>query len=301
MTTLSRCGYIALVGRPNVGKSTLLNTILGEKVSITSRKPQTTRYRILGIKTDGLDQAIYVDTPGLHRDLKHTINHLMIKTAIDAIADVDVIIFVVDARYWREDDDFVLQEVIKTKRPLIIVLNKIDRFEDADSLLPKLQEMNAKLFALGLESVPLVPVSAKTGKNINELEQLVANRLPENPHFFPDDQLTDRGDRFMAAELIREKLMRQLGQEIPHELAVEIEEFKTKNNVLHIHAIIWVERPGQKKIVIGESGAVLKTVGRSARIDMENIFGKKVFLQMWVKVKRGWMDDERALISLGHG
>jgi GTP-binding protein Era len=301
MNNNSRCGYIAIVGRPNVGKSTLLNAILGTKVSITSRKPQTTRHRILGIKTLDNVQTVYVDTPGLHRKAKHLINQYMIQTAIHAIADVDIIIFVIDARYWKEEDDFVLQEIMKTKQPVILVLNKIDRLNDPASLLRTLEDRRKKLANLGLENIPMVPVAANSGRNIAELEKVIAKELPENPHFFPDDQLTDRSERFMAAEFIREKLMRQLGQEVPHELAVQIEEFKVKKKILHISAIIFVERPGQKKIVIGENGDVLKHTGTLARQDMEAYFDQKVFLRLWVKIKRGWTDDERALLSLGYG
>lgn len=301
MNNNSRCGYVAIIGRPNVGKSTLLNAILGTKISITSRKPQTTRHRILGIKTLDNIQTVYVDTPGLHQNAKHLINRLMIQTAIRAIADVDIIIFVIDARYWKEEDDFVLQEIIKTKQPVILVLNKIDRLNDPGSILPTLQDRRKKLAKLGLENIPMVPVAAKTGRNIDELEKVIGKELPENPHFFPDDQLTDRSERFMAAEFIREKLMRQLGQEVPHELAVEIEEFKMEKKILRISAIIWVERPGQKKIVIGENGEVLKHTGTLARQEIEAYFDQKVFLRLWVKIKRGWTNDERVLLSLGYG
>lgn len=296
----TRCGYVAIIGRPNVGKSTLLNAILGTKVSITSRKPQTTRHRILGIKTLENSQTVYVDTPGLHRKAKHLINRLMIQTAIRVIADVDIIIFVIDARYWKEEDEFVLQEIIKTKRPLILVLNKIDTLKDQTSLLSILENRRKKLAQYGLENIPMIPVAATSKRNMSELEKVIAKELPENPHFFPDDQLTDRSERFMAAEFIREKLMRQLGQEVPHELAVEIEEFKMKNKILHISAIIWVERSGQKKIVIGENGEVLKQTGILARQEIEAFFDEKVFLRLWVKIKRGWTDDDRALLSLGY-
>lgn len=301
MVEKTHCGYVAIIGRPNVGKSTLLNKILGEKVTITSRKPQTTRHRILGIKTENNMQAVYIDTPGVHIDPVHKINEVMIRTAIDAISDVDIIVFVIDARKWTKEDEYVLQEIKRSKRPWILVLNKIDRLESPETLLPLLEEFQKKLSSEGFENIPLVPISAKNGKNILELEQLVLRHLPESQFYFAEDQLTDRSEKFMAAELIREKLMRYLGQEVPHELTVEIEHFKVKNQVLHISAIIWAQRDGQKIIIIGEKGEGLKNIGRLARLDMEKIFGQKVFLQLWVKVKRGWMDDDRALASLGYG
>ncbi|MGE3921135.1 MAG: GTPase Era [Gammaproteobacteria bacterium] len=300
MNNMQHCGFIAIVGRPNVGKSTLLNKILGEKISITSSKPQTTRHRILGIKTIDSDQIIFVDTPGLHRGPKHMINRLMLRAANNAILDVDGVVFLIDARNWREEDEDILKKIIASQKPFMIALNKVDRIFDKEKLMNFLKMLNEKLNILGLQGVPLIPISAKSGRNIENLEAAVLHLLPEGEHYYPDDQITDRNRRFMAAELIREKLMRYLGSEVPHELTVEIEQFKEEEKLLRISAVILVERQGQKKIVIGEGGAVLKKIGRLARLDMEASFEEKVFLELWVKLKGGWTDDARALASLGY-
>jgi GTPase len=296
--TVSRCGYIALIGRPNAGKSTLLNRILGEKLCITSRKPQTTRHKILGIKTEGSVQAVYVDTPGIHKTLKTGLNRHMNRTANNALKDVDVIIWLVDASRWTSDDDWVLEKIkrvhLQTGCPVILALNKVDRIKDKVQLLPQLETLSAHI---NLSAT--IPVSGKTGINIDELEATVEKLLPESPHFFPDDQITDRSERFLIAEMIREKLMRGLGQEVPYSTLVEIEQFKKEEgNLWRISALIWVERPGQKAILIGDHGEKLKEIGTLARLDMEKRFEHKVFLQLWVKVKSGWSDDERALRSL---
>ena len=241
-----------------------------------------------------------MDTPGLHLNPKNALNRIMIKTAMSSLQDVDVIVFVVDARRWTGEDQYVLEHLISKKKHFFLVLNKIDRISEQEDVLTLLTNMQEKLNALGLTTVPMIPVSAKTGKNINTLENLLLENIPESIHFFADDQLTDRSDRFMASELVREKLMRHLGEEVPHSITVQIEQFKKVKNILHVHAIIWVERDGQKKIVIGEKGEGLKQIGTLARTDMEKIFDQKVFLQLWVKVKRGWSDDIRALASLGY-
>jgi GTP-binding protein Era len=300
MNSITHCGYAAIIGRPNVGKSTLLNQLIGQKISITSRKPQTTRHRILGIKTLDQDQIIFVDTPGLHHDPKHLINRVMIQTALEAIKDVDVIIFVVDARYWHEEDDYILKKLGSSPCPVIIALNKIDQMKDKDDLLPIIENIQKKCQEHNFEPLAIIPVSAKKGLNIEPIDKTILPLLPEGPHLFADDDVTDKDMRFIAAELIREKLMRLLGQEVPHSLTVEIEEFQVKNNVLHIGAIIWVERPGQKIIVIGQKGEKLKEVGQKARLELEQQLEKKVFLRLWVKVKKGWMDDARALHTLGY-
>lgn len=291
----TRCGYVAIVGRPNVGKSTLLNHILGQKISITSRRPQTTRHQILGIKTVGDTQTIYVDTPGLHLHEHKAINKFMNKTASDSLKHVDVVIFVVDRTKWTEDDDLVLEKVSGTKAPVILAINKVDQSKDKGSLLPYIETLNKK-YAFN----EIIPVSAKHGHNLIELDKVVAGYLPHSVHYFPEDQVTDRTQRFLAAELVREKIMRQLGAELPYSVTVEIEEFKRNGRVLHISALILVERSGQKKIVIGEKGEQLKTIGRDARKDMEKLFDSKIMLNLWVKVKSGWSDDERALKSLGY-
>ncbi|MCM2319533.1 MAG: GTPase Era [Pseudomonas sp.] len=292
----SRCGYVAIVGRPNVGKSTLLNHILGQKLAITSRKPQTTRHTLLGIKTEGPVQAIYVDTPGMHKDNDKALNRYMNRSASAALKDVDLVIFVVDRTRWTEEDQMVLDRVKFVEGPLLVVVNKIDRLEDKAELLPHL-----KWLAEQLPNAEIVPISAQHGQNLDTLEAQVAKHLPEGDHFFEEDQLTDRSSRFLAAELVREKVMRQLGAEVPYQVAVEIEQFQQQGRVLHIHALILVERDGQKKIIIGDKGERIKRIGQEARRDMEELFGSKVMLNLWVKVKGGWSDDERALRSLGYG
>lgn len=291
----SRCGYVAIVGRPNVGKSTLLNHILGQKLAITSRKPQTTRHNMLGIKTEGEVQTIYVDTPGLHKENQKALNRFMNKTAATTLRDVDVVVFVVDRTRWTDEDQMVLERVRFVKCPVLLAVNKLDRLEEKADMLPHLQWLQEQL-----PEATVIPISAQHGHNLEALEELVAERLPEGEHFFPEDQITDRSSRFLAAELIREKIMRQLGAELPYQVAVEIEEFKYENGVLHIHGLILVERDGQKKILIGQAGERIKRIGQEARQDMETLFDAKVMLNLWVKVKGGWSDDERALRSLGY-
>ena len=292
---VSRCGYVAIVGRPNVGKSTLLNHILGQKLAITSRKPQTTRHTLLGIKTEGAVQAIYVDTPGLHKENEKALNRFMNKSASQALRDVDVVLFVVDRLRWTDEDQMVLERVQYLTCPVLIVVNKLDRMDDKNELLPHLEWLTKQL-----PNAEVVPVSALQGRNIDRLESLIAERLPESEHFYPEDQLTDKSSRFLAAELVREKVMRQLGAEIPYQVAVEIEQFKQEGRILHIQALILVEREGQKKIIIGDGGERLKKIGQEARLDMQKLFGSKIMLNLWVKVRRGWSDDERALGSLGY-
>lgn len=294
--TATRCGYVAIVGRPNVGKSTLLNHILGQKLAITSRKPQTTRHNMLGIKTEGNVQAVYVDTPGLHKNGEKALNRYMNKTAAAALKDVDVVIFVVERTRWSEEDQMVLERIQYVQGPVIVAINKTDRIEDKSELMPHLEWLQQQL-----PNAIIVPISAQHGHNLEALEQQVANHLPESEHFFPEDQITDRSSRFLAAELVREKIMRQLGAELPYQITVEIEEFKQQGRTLHIHALILVERDGQKKIIIGDKGERIKRIGMEARKDMEVLFDSKVMLNLWVKVKGGWSDDERALRSLGYG
>ena len=293
---VSRCGYVAIVGRPNVGKSTLLNHILGQKLAITSRKPQTTRHNMLGVKTEGGVQAIYVDTPGMHKNNDKALNRYMNRSASTALKDVDVVVFVVDRTRWTDEDQMVFERIQYVECPLLIAVNKADRLEDKSELLPHLEWL-----AQQLPKAEIVPISALHGQNLDTLENLVASHLPEGEHFFPEDQITDRSSRFLAAELVREKIMRQLGAELPYQITVEIEEFKQEGRVLHIHALILVERDGQKKIIIGEKGERIKRIGQDARKDMEVMFDSKVMLNLWVKVKGGWSDDERALRSLGYG
>ncbi|MDD2342169.1 MAG: GTPase Era [Tolumonas sp.] len=291
------CGFVAIVGRPNVGKSTLLNKLLGQKVSITSRKPQTTRHRILGIDTQGAYQTIFVDTPGLHIEEKRAINRLMNRAATSSLGDVEMVVFVVDGTQWTADDDMVLNKLRYMQCPVVLAVNKVDVIKDKEILLPHLQMLAQKgNFA------EILPISAEKGTNVEKIRDMAKRLLPEGQHYFPEDYITDRSSRFMASEIIREKLMRFTGEELPYSVTVEIERFKVEDDGLfHINALILVEREGQKKMVIGNKGEKLKVIGTEARLDMERLFGQRVFLELWVKVKSGWADDERALRSLGYG
>ena len=295
MDTGFRCGYIALVGRPNVGKSTLLNRILGQKISITSRRPQTTRHRVLGIKTLPDAQLIYVDTPGIHDYNGRAMNRHMNRTASSVLADVDVVVFIVDGLHWLPDDELVLKKLDQVQCPVILAVNKIDQLGKREQLLPGLQALAGK-YAFA----EIIPISAVKGDNVAALESCIESQLPVAPPFYPEDQVTDRSRRFLAAELVREKLFRKLGRELPYGLTVEIEQFREEPGITHIHALVWVERQSQKSIVIGRQGLVLKDVGQLARRDIENLLGCRVNLKLWVKVKEGWADDERALRSLGY-
>lgn len=290
-----RSGFVAIVGRPNVGKSTLMNHILGQKISITSSKPQTTRHRILGIKTTEDSQVIYVDTPGVHLNAKKAMNRYMNRAATTSLEEAELILFLVEATTWTEEDDNVLKRLRGLNRSVVLVVNKVDRIKEKEALLPVLQELSGKM-----EFLSVVPLSALKGSNVEELEKLVVEHLPVAAPMFPEEYVTDRSERFLAAELVREKLMRSLGKELPYATTVEIESFKDEGEMLRIHALIWVERNSQKRIVIGKGGEKLKEIGRQARIDMEKLFGTKVFLQLWVKVKEGWSDNERILNSLGY-
>ena len=289
-----RCGTVAVVGRPNVGKSTLVNRLVGQKLSITSRRAQTTRHRIVGIRTTDEAQILYVDTPGLHTGEHRALNRYMNRVARGALLGVDVVVLVIEASGWREEDADVLGALAECPAPVLLAINKVDRLADKGRLLPLIAQMSE----LGrFEEV--VPVSARRPSTLGGLEAAVVSRLPLAPPAFPADQITDRSERFLAAELIREKLIRRLGDELPHRLAVEIEHFRDEAGRTEIGAIIWVERDGQKAIVIGRGGAQLKVVGTEARRDIEVLLGRSVFLQLWVKVKAGWSDDERSLGRMG--
>lgn len=291
------CGLIAIVGRPNVGKSTLLNSLLGQKISITSRKPQTTRHRILGILTEANRQAVLVDTPGLHADEKRAINRLMNRAASSSIAEVELIAFLVEGTHWTSDDELVLSKIKKSGAPCILVVNKIDNVQDKESLLPHLQKLGSMH-----DFLEVVPISATKGDNVDKIHKTCMASLSEGDFWFPEDHITDRSSRFMASEIIREKLIRFNGDELPYSITVEIEQFKVdEKGILHINALILVERETQKRMVIGNKGEKLKTIGQEARRDMESLFDQKVMLETWVKVKSGWADDERALRSLGYG
>lgn len=295
---MKKCGYIAIIGRPNVGKSTLLNHILKYKVSITSRKPQTTRHQITGIKTRENTQFIYVDTPGLHQDEPRAINRFMNKEAARVIHDVDVVLFVVEVGKWTALDAWVLEKITQVRVPVLLVVNKVDQLKRRhDAVLFEKEICQKYHFAASFL------ISAKQGHYVEQLEQMIEKYLPKSDHFlFDSEQITDKTERFMIAEIIREKLMRTLGQEVPYQLTVEIEScrFDEVKNLMDIHAVILVERQGQKAMIIGSGGIKLKKIGTDARKDMEAMFDKRVFLRVWVKVKENWSDDERALKSLGY-
>jgi GTP-binding protein Era len=291
----TRCGYVAIVGRPNVGKSTLLNHLLGQKLCITSRKPQTTRHTLLGIKTEENLQVVFVDTPGIHTNQERAINRVMNRSAASVIADVDLVIFVVDRFEWSEADEYVAKYISNYEVPVIVAINKVDLVEDKQELLPHLQFLSEKV-----KAADLIPLSALRRTNFEKLEEKINSFMPEAPYMFPEDQITDRSERFLAAEMVREKITRQLGAEVPYQVTVEIEEFRVEPKVTHIGALILVEREGQKKIIIGNKGERIKNIGQQARADMESLLGCKVMLKTWVKVRSGWSDDERALRSLGY-
>lgn len=294
LPTVRKCGFIALVGRPNVGKSTLLNHLLEQKISITSRKPQTTRHRIHGIKTIADVQYVYVDTPGLHSQHKNALNRIMNETVSSVLADVDVVLFVIEKLVFNAEDEMVLSALSKVKVPVILLINKCDQIEVKDRLLPHMQRLSQRR-----EFAEIIPVSALAGYNLADLEKTLEKYLPASEFLYPEDQITDRSSRFLAAELIREKITRQLGDELPYEVSVEIEKFTQQGQVLHIHGLILVDKNSQKQIIIGHQGERLKLIGTAARLDMEKAFDSKVMLNLWVKVKSGWADDERALQSLG--
>lgn len=295
MDPVFRCGYVGLVGRPNTGKSTLLNRLLGQKISITSKRPQTTRHRILGIKTGKSSQVIYVDTPGLHHYSGRAMNRHMNKSASRVLGDVDVVVFLVEGLRWTTDDDLVLKKLAPVNCPVVLAVNKVDLIANKEELLPMLKLLSGKR-----RFEQIIPISARKGDNVAELNACVEALLPESAPFFPADQVTDRSERFLVAERVREKLFRKLGKELPYGLTVEVEHFHREGRIVHIHALIWVERRSQKNIVIGKQGAVLKEVGRQARVEIEGLLDSKVNLKLWVKVKEGWADDERALRSLGY-
>ncbi|WP_392562758.1 GTPase Era [Orbus sturtevantii] len=292
------CGFVSIVGRPNVGKSTLLNQLLGQKISITSRKAQTTRHRILGIDTEENDQVIYIDTPGLHIEEKRAINRLMNRAASSSIGNVELILFVVEGTRWTDDDDMVVNKLKDVKCPILLIINKIDNVQDKTKLLPHIQDISQKL-----NFMDVIPISAENGEGVDIIKSIVKKHLPVGEHHFPEDYITDRSQRFMASEIIREKLMRFLGDELPYSVTVEIEQFKVdeKTGMHRINGLILVERDGQKKMVIGNQGEKIKKIGIESRKDMQEFFQAKVHLELWVKVKAGWADDERALRSLGYG
>lgn len=295
MNAEQKSGYIAIVGRPNVGKSTLLNRILGKKISITSPKPQTTRHQILGIKTiDGV-QAVFIDTPGIHKTEKNAMNRYMNRLASSVIADTEVIVFVIEAMHWYEEDELVLERLKQADAPVILAINKVDLVKDKRELLPFIEKIQQKY-----TFTQIVPFSANNSTDVKSLENIIIEMLPEGPHLFPDDQITDKNERFQIAELIREKLIQATEQEVPYSTMVEVEDMKQTEKLTEISALIWVEREGQKAIIIGKGGERLKKIGTLARKDIERYLGRKVFLRLWVKLKDDWTNNERALKSLGY-
>ncbi len=290
----SHCGYVSIIGRPNVGKSTLLNNLLGQKLSITSRKPQTTRRQIIGINTEDKHQVIYIDTPGMQDAPGNAMNRYMNKQATSAIADVDVMIYMVEALKWTALDEHVLNLIKDKTFPVILVINKIDKVKDKDAILPYLKKLSEKM-----NFKEIIPISALSKKSLVPLGKRIKSLLPVAAFQYPDDQVTDKSQRYFAAEFIREKLIKRLGKELPYTTTVTIDEFVEKENIIHIDATIWVASKGQKTIVIGQKGAGLKAVGEQSRKDMERMFESKVFLRTWVKVKDKWMDNELAMKQLG--
>lgn len=291
----TRSGLVTLAGRPNVGKSTLLNRLVGRKISITSPRAQTTRHRLLGIKTTELAQIVYVDTPGLHADNKGMMNRRMNRVADASLQGVDCIVLLIAASGWARADEYPLQRVTRQGIPVILAINKLDLLKDRAQLLPLMEASSRKA-----EFAEIVPVSARTGANTDDLENAILRYLPQQPFLYPADRVSDRGERFLASELIREQIFRGFQQEVPYATAVSVEQFRRTKGALHVEATIWVEKEGQKPILIGKDGQRLKTVGSRARLAMQKLFGTRVHLHLWVKVREGWSDSERALRSLGY-
>jgi GTP-binding protein Era len=295
MTNPFRAGFIAILGRPNVGKSTLLNRIIGKKISITSSKPQTTRHRLLGIRTTDECQMIFIDTPGVHLGSKRYINQVLNKTAANALAGVDITLLMITAEGWKEEDYHALKLATQEKARVILLINKIDKLKDKNRLLP-LIESSSQLY----DFMAIIPLSASNGDNVESLLKILPEGLPESPLLFPEGQMTDKGARFIVSETIREKLFRQLHREIPYALAVEIQQFELSDTLLRADVIVWVEKESQKGVIIGKKGEKLRSVGKSAREDLESYFDRKVYLQLWVKVRENWSDDVVMLRSIGY-
>jgi len=295
-TVNTRAGYVAIVGRPNVGKSTLMNALIEQKVSITSRKPQTTRHHILGIKTLSETQILFVDTPGIHSNQKRAINRYMNRAAQSVIADVDVTVMLVDRHIFTADDEMILERIKKSGCHLILAINKVDRIRQQQEILPIIAALKERV---GKRNI--VPISASRKENLDALLGVIESSLPASPFYFPPEEVTDRSEKFLVAELVREKLMRQFGEELPYATTIQLERFEAQAKVIQIDATIFVERMGQRAILIGAGGNKLKRVGIDARRDIEKLLDHQVMLRLWVKVKRGWSDDERALRSLGYG
>lgn len=291
---LFKCGFVSIVGRPNVGKSTLVNSILRNNISIVTRKPQTTRNRILGIYTMPEYQTIFVDTPGIHINEKKAINRVMNKTAINAMMDTNLNLFVCDSLYWSEEDEVVLNQLKNARSPSILLLNKIDLIHPKDKLLELISTLSNKH-----EFSEVIPIMAKNRDSLKSLLSIIPKYLPNSPQLYESEMITDRSRIFIASEKIREKLILQLNQEIPYGLSVEIDKFSEDTKQIRIDAMIWVEKNGQKGIVVGKDGSTLKKIGTSARLDLKNYFKKNIHLNLWVKVKSNWADSKKELISMG--
>ncbi|MCF6319177.1 MAG: GTPase Era [Proteobacteria bacterium] len=292
---MNRCGYVAVIGRPNVGKSTLINRIVGEKVSIVTAKPQTTRHQILAIHTTTKGQILFIDTPGMHVGQKKALNKYMNRTAASAVLDVDLILFLVESLMWTKDDEQALKALQHVKTPVILVVNKSDLAKHKEKLLPFVhnifQEYNFN---------DVYYTSASKGKGVDDLEDKIYQFLPKSENHYEEDQLTDKSTKYLVSELIREQLMLRLHQEIPYSVTVEVESYKDKGSIVHIHALIWAEREIQKNMIIGKQGETLKKVGSLARREIESLIGKKVHLKLWVRVKSAWANNERLLHQLGY-
>ncbi len=291
----TRAGMVALVGRPNVGKSTLVNALVGEKVSIVTPKPQTTRHRIIGVLTEPDLQIALVDTPGMHSKASSVLNKVMNETAQASLAGIDLVLFVVEAGQWRNDDERALARIRRSGAPVGLVVNKVDRVPDKKALLPFIQQLGGEH-----EFAFVAPVSALKRDNLEPLLAEMRQRMPEGPFLFPEDEYTDRNMRFIAAETVREKLMLFLQQELPYSAAIEIESFVPAAEQTEIHACIWVARDNHKAMVIGRNGQMLKKIGRAARLDLVHRLGRRVDLRLWVKVRANWIDDESSVRQLGH-
>ncbi len=294
-TTTYRSGYVALTGRPNVGKSTLLNRLTGQKLAITSHKPQTTRHRILGIRSTDQAQVVYIDTPGIHRSRGKALSHYLNQTAQTTLHDVNLIVLICQARQWRDEDELVLHRIRASQRPCLAVVNKIDRVPDKTALLPFLQQLaDRHTFAA------ILPISARTGTQVDTLAATIEQQLPHSEPLFPPEQITDRPERFFAAELLREQITRRYHQELPYAISVEIEQFVAEPGRYRIHAIIWTERESQRAILLGKQGLALKATASAARQQMCQFFATRVHLQIWIKIRHSWSDDEHSLAQLGY-
>jgi GTP-binding protein Era len=294
-TSPFRAGHVAVIGRPNVGKSTLVNALVGFKISITSNRPQTTRHRLLGIATFPHGQLLLVDTPGLHREQKRAMNRMMNRAARGALEGVDAALLVIEAGRWDDEDTLAYDALKEAGVPVVLAVNQVDRVKDKTTLLPFLAKVSAER-----EFAAVHPISALKRKGLEALVNDVLKLVPEQPALYAEDEITDKSQRFLAGELVREQLMRLLGAELPYATTVEVEQFAVDGKILRIGAVIWVEREGQKAIVIGKGGERLREIGSRARQQMERLFDNKVFLETWVRVREGWSDDEAALRTLGY-